>query len=127
MTTLGAGARWMLRSEDVGSEVVDLSFLLDFVDGMQWIQVQDSTGTFHSRCATSTYASLLAAGLFIDSQSLVSDGASSDLTIVESWHLFKHCLGRHWILAAALTSASVGNPMDGSEFFYPFGCYLQSF
>jgi hypothetical protein len=107
----------MLGSEDVGSEVVNLSFLLDFVDGMQRILVEDSTGTFRGRCATSPCASLLAVGLFIDSQSLVGDGASSDLAMVESWQLFKHCLGRHWSLAAALTSASAGNPMDGSEFF----------
>jgi hypothetical protein len=78
----------MLWSEDVGLEVMDLSFLLDFVKGMQWILVQDSTGTFSGRRATLTCALLLAAGLFIDSQSLVGDGASSDCAMVESSHLF---------------------------------------
>jgi hypothetical protein len=36
---LGAGARWMLWSEDIGPEVVDLSFFPDFVVGMRWILV----------------------------------------------------------------------------------------
>jgi hypothetical protein len=35
MVALGADARWILWSEDVGLEVVDLSLFLDFVDGMQ--------------------------------------------------------------------------------------------
>jgi hypothetical protein len=33
MEVLGADARWILRSEDVGPEVVDLSFFPDFVIG----------------------------------------------------------------------------------------------
>jgi hypothetical protein len=37
------GARWMLLSEDVGPEVVNLSLFPDFVDGMRWILVQGST------------------------------------------------------------------------------------
>ena len=44
-TTLAAGARWFFWSKDVGPEVVDLSFLSDFVDGRRQILVQDSTGT----------------------------------------------------------------------------------
>jgi hypothetical protein len=36
---LGAGARWFFWSEDVGSEVVDMSFFYDFVDGRRRILV----------------------------------------------------------------------------------------
>jgi hypothetical protein len=63
----GARARWMLWSEDVGPEVVDLSSFHDFVDGMRRFLVQDNTTTFSDRRATTTCASLLAASLFIDS------------------------------------------------------------
>jgi hypothetical protein len=38
-TTLEAETRWMLWSEDVGSEVVVLLLFLDFVDGMRRILV----------------------------------------------------------------------------------------
>jgi hypothetical protein len=31
--TLAAGARCFFRSEDVGLEVVDMSFFFDFIDG----------------------------------------------------------------------------------------------
>jgi hypothetical protein len=41
---LAGGMRWFLYSEDVGPEVVDLSILLDFVDGRRRILVQDSRG-----------------------------------------------------------------------------------
>ena len=80
-TALAAGARWFFWSEDAGPEVVDLPFLSDFVDGRRQILVQDSTGTSPGRRATATCALLRAAGLFIDSQSLVGDGAFSDLEI----------------------------------------------
>jgi hypothetical protein len=62
----------MLWSEDVGPEVVDLSSFPDFVDVMRRFLVQDSTGTFPGRRATTTYASLLAVGLFIDPQTLLA-------------------------------------------------------
>jgi hypothetical protein len=39
----------MLWSEDVGPEVVDQSFSLDFVDGMRQIFVQDGMGTLLGR------------------------------------------------------------------------------
>jgi hypothetical protein len=91
----------MLWSEDVGPEVVDLSSFPDFVDGMRRSLVQDSTGTFPDRRATATCASLHAAGLFIDSQSLVGDGASSDLTMVEARRLFERLFRRLWRLVAA--------------------------
>ena len=65
------------------------SFLSDFVDGRRQILVQDSTGTSPGRRATTTCALLRAAGLFIDSQSLVGDGAFSDLAMVEARRLFR--------------------------------------
>jgi hypothetical protein len=37
---LGAGARWVLWSTDVGPEVVDLSLFPDFVEGIRWLLVQ---------------------------------------------------------------------------------------
>jgi hypothetical protein len=43
--TLGAEARWLLWSKEVGLEVVDLSLFVDLVDGMRRIRVQDSTRT----------------------------------------------------------------------------------
>jgi hypothetical protein len=42
--TLGTGVRWVLWSEDVGPEVVDLSLFPDFIGGMRWFLVQGSTG-----------------------------------------------------------------------------------
>jgi hypothetical protein len=50
--SLAAGARWFLWSNDVGSEVVDLSFFSDFVEGRRRILVQDNTGTSLGRRAT---------------------------------------------------------------------------
>jgi hypothetical protein len=79
-TILAAGAGWFFWSEDVGLKVVDLSFFSDLV--------QDNTGTSPGRRATSTCGSLLAAGLFIDSQSLVGDGSLLDLNMVEAWCAF---------------------------------------
>jgi hypothetical protein len=43
-STLTAGARWFLSSEDVGPKVVDLPFFSDFIDGRRRVLVQDSTG-----------------------------------------------------------------------------------
>jgi hypothetical protein len=84
MIVLGAEAMWMLWSEDGGPEMVDLSSFPDFIDMMWRFLVQDSTGTFPGLRVTKTCALLLAAGLFIDSQSLVNDGASSDLAMAEA-------------------------------------------
>jgi hypothetical protein len=58
-------------------------------------------GTFPGRRATQTCASLLATGLFIDSQRLVGDGASLDLAMVEVRHLFQLSSWRHKSLAVA--------------------------
>jgi hypothetical protein len=43
--TLAAGARWFLWNEDVGPEVVNLTFFSDFIDGRRRALVQDSTET----------------------------------------------------------------------------------
>jgi hypothetical protein len=55
------------------------------------ILVQASTGTSPDRRATTTRVPLFVAGLFIDSQSVVpvSDGAHSDLAMVEARRLFQ--------------------------------------
>jgi hypothetical protein len=101
VAALGAGARWVLWSEDVGPEVVDLSFFPYFMGGMWWFLVQGSTGMFPGQRATSTCALLLAAGLFIDSQSLVGDGAFLDLAMEEARRLFQRVSWRCWSVAAA--------------------------
>jgi hypothetical protein len=81
---LGTGARWVLWCEDVGTEVVDLSLFPNIIGEMRWFLVQESTGMSPGRRAIATCASLLAAGLFIDSQSLVGDGAFLDLAMEEA-------------------------------------------
>ena len=86
-TALVAGARWFFWSEDLGPEVVDLPFFSDFVDGRQQILVQDSTGTSP---VDVPQRHVPAAGLFIDSQSLVGDDAFSDLAMMEARHIFRH-------------------------------------
>jgi hypothetical protein len=58
--------------------------------------------------------------MFIDSQSLIGDGASLDLAMVEARRLFQCVSRRHWNLAA-----SAENPKDSYIFFYPLGFYLQ--
>jgi hypothetical protein len=85
---LAAGARWFLWSKDVGPEVVDLSFFSDFVDWRRWVLVQDSMEMSPGRRATTTCDLLRAAGLFIDSQSLVGDGAFLNLAMVEARRFF---------------------------------------
>ena len=45
--------------------------------------------------------SLFVVGLFIDSQSLVGDGAFVNLAMVEVWHLFRRASRRYWTWAAA--------------------------
>jgi hypothetical protein len=91
---LGAGARWMLWSENVGPEMVDLSLFPDFVNEMRWILVQSNTGTSPGRRAISICVLLLAACPLIDSRRLVSDGASLDLTMVDAWHIFQQASRR---------------------------------
>lgn len=75
--------------------MVDMPFFSDFVDVRRRILVQDSTGTSPGRRATVTCASLLAAGLFINLQSLVGDGAFLDLAMVEARRLFLRSSRRH--------------------------------
>jgi hypothetical protein len=99
--SLAVGARWFLWSNDVGLEVVDLSFFCDFLEGRWRILVQDNTGTSPGRRATATSALLRAAGLFIDSQSLVGDGVCLDLAMVEARCPFRRASRRHWSWAAA--------------------------
>jgi hypothetical protein len=79
----------VLWSEDVGPEVMDLSLFPDFIGGMRWFLVQESTGTSPGRCATATCASVLAVGMFIDSQSLIGDGAFLDMAMEEARRLFQ--------------------------------------
>jgi hypothetical protein len=57
------------------------------------------------RRTTTTCASLLAAGLFIDSQNLIGDGASLDLAMEEARHLFQRASWWRWSVA---TAASFG-------------------
>jgi hypothetical protein len=90
--------------------VVDLSFSPDFFGGMRWILVQDSTGMSPGRRALATCASLLAAGLFIDSQSLVDDGVSLDLAMVEARRLFQHTSRQCWTLATAVRFGECRKP-----------------
>jgi hypothetical protein len=116
----------MLWSEEFGPKVEDLALFPDFVDGMWWIWIQDSTGTSPGRRATATCASLFAAGLFIDLQSLFGDGAFLDL----SWRFDVSSnrrlgVGEGW--RRPLVSTSAANPRDSSVFFYLLGVYLQSF
>jgi hypothetical protein len=100
--------------------VVDLSLFPDFIDGMRQILVQDSMVTSLDCRVTTTCASLLAAGLFIGSQSLVGDGASSDQAMVEARCLFQRSSRRRWSLAAAASFGKCGSPKDGFIIFLSF-------
>jgi hypothetical protein len=100
----------MFWSEEFGPKVEDLALFPDFVDGMQWIWIQDSTGTSPGRRATATCASLFAACLFIDLQSLFGDGAFLDLPIVEARRLFQHAPWRRRRLAAAAGFGECSKP-----------------
>jgi hypothetical protein len=53
------------------------------------------------RRATTTYALLRAAGLFIDSQSLVGDGDLLDLAMMEARRFFRRVSRQHWNWTAA--------------------------
>jgi hypothetical protein len=86
---------------DGALEVVDLSFFPDFVDGMRGILGQDSMGTSPGRRTTTTCASLLVAGLFMDSQSLIDDDALLDQEMVEARRLLQRASRQCWSLDAA--------------------------
>jgi hypothetical protein len=96
-------------------------------DGRRQILVQDSTGTSPGRRATVTCVSLRAAGLFIDSQSLVGDGAFSDLAMVETRHLFRCSSRRCWSYVGwrPLVTVVAGNPRDHFVFLDLLGFYMQ--
>jgi hypothetical protein len=57
------------------------------------------TGTSPSRRATAICVLLLAAGLFTDSKSLIDDGVSLDLVMVEARRLFRCPSRGRWSLA----------------------------
>jgi hypothetical protein len=78
-----------------------LSFFSDLIDGRRQILVQDSTRTSPGRRAIATCVLLRAARLFIDSQSLVGDGAFSNLAMVEARRLFRRSSRRCWSWATA--------------------------
>jgi hypothetical protein len=99
----------VLWSEDVGPEVVDLALVPDFDNRMRWILVQESTRTSPGRRAKVTSALLLVADLFIDSRSLVGDGAYLDLSMEEARRLFRHVSMRRWSLAAAASFSECRN------------------
>jgi hypothetical protein len=84
--------------------------LPDFIDRMRRILVQDSTRTSPSRLTTMTYALLLAAGLFIESQNLVDDGASLTLAMVDARLLFQRSSRRRWNLAATVSFGECRKP-----------------
>jgi hypothetical protein len=87
--------------------------------------VQDSIGTSPGRRATTTCASLHAAGLFIDSQSLFGDGAFSDLALVEARRLLRRSSWRRWRWRRPLVTVVAGNPRDRFVFLDLIGFYLQ--
>jgi hypothetical protein len=82
-------------------------------------------GTSPGRHATTTCASLRAAGLFIDSQSLVGDGAFSDLAMVEAQRLFGIRLGGAEVGRRPLATVVAGNPRDHFVFLNLLGFYLK--
>jgi hypothetical protein len=109
---------------------VDLSLFLDFLDRMRRIEVQGSTGTSPSQRATMTYASLLAMGLFINSQSLVGDGAR----ILQWWRLVissNVCICDvgvwWWPLASASVEKSRNNFLQSFQDNYFFPSMYVSF
>jgi hypothetical protein len=62
----------------------------------------------HKTKGKASCASLLTAGLFIDSKSLVGDGVSLDLAMVEARHLFQRTSRWRWSLAAAASFGECG-------------------
>jgi hypothetical protein len=95
----------MLWNEDIGPGVVNLSF---FPRLCRWDAAD--LGPSSVRLATVICASLLATGMFIDSQSLVVDGASSDLAMVEVQRLFQRSSRRRWSLVAAASFSKCRKP-----------------
>jgi hypothetical protein len=123
---LGAGARWVLWSEDVGTEVVDLSLFPNIIGEMRWFLVQESTGTSPGRrpqrhvprclqrVCSSTHKASLAMVLFwiwqwrrLDVSSNVRPGGVGV-----------------WRRPLLLTSAEKSR--DSSIFFYSLGFSMQS-
>jgi hypothetical protein len=100
---LEIGTRWMLWSEDVPPEVVDLSLFPDFVDRMWWVLVQGSRG--HPSASTHK-ASLAMMLLWI--QQWWSLGVSSNV-----------CLGGVGVWWRLLVSASAGiKPWPGIVIYF---------
>jgi hypothetical protein len=97
-------ARWFLWSKNVGSEVVDLLFFFDFIDGRRRILVQDITRMSPGRRTTTTCAFLRATSLFIDSPSLIGDDTFLDLAMMEARRFFRHASRRRWWWVAAVFS-----------------------
>jgi hypothetical protein len=103
----------MLWSEDVGPEVVDQSFSLDFVDGMRQIFVQDGMGTLLGRrldVPQQLVPRYLQRGLFLNSQSFVRNDASLDLTMVEVQRLFQHSFRQRSSFMAAASFGKCRQP-----------------
>jgi hypothetical protein len=78
------------------SEVVDLLYFSDFVDGRRQFLVQDITGISFGRRAIASCVLLRTAGLFIDSQILIGDGALLDLAMMEARRSFQRASRRCW-------------------------------
>jgi hypothetical protein len=88
---------------DVGPEVVDLSLFSYSIDGRRRVLIQDSAGTSPNRRDTTICVLLRATCLFIDSYSLVGDGAFLNLAMVEvrRFFQFQRASRRRWSWAAA--------------------------
>ena len=72
------------------------------------------------------YAQLIAAGLLIDSQSLVGDGAFSDLAMMEARRLFRRSSWRRGVGRRPLATVVAGNPKDRFVFLDLLEFYLQN-
>jgi hypothetical protein len=112
----------MLWSEDVGPKMVDFSFSPTLSMGCSGSWSKIAQGCPLVDVPYRHVPSLLAMGQFIDSESLIGDGTSSDLEMVEAQSLFEH--SSRW---QPLASTSAGNHKNGSEFFYLLKSYLQLF
>jgi hypothetical protein len=114
-----------LRLSSRSCDRVDLLFFPDFIDEIRWILVQDSAGTSRSTCHIDICLATCS-GLLIDSQASL---AIMLLRIGQWWRCgvsFDVRLGGVGFWRQLLVSASAGNTMNGSEFFYP--CFnLQCF
>jgi hypothetical protein len=63
--------------------------------------------------------------MFIDSQSLVGNGAFLDLAVVEARHSFGVCLGSAGVGWRPLATVVAGNPKDRFVFLHLLGFYLR--